>query len=287
MLVFLVGVLATSHQIHQQPEELALLLTVGLTAFSLSDNRTLNCLSGLFLPLMLSCKVVTIWPAIFPLLLVLATRERPRILRVGASWAAFTAATALFYIFVIPQEIAETRNAAMNQGGSWFDSRESRAFVRNGVWSMAHIPFYLVAFVCACWLLWRGMERKPGKEWLLALGAIAIAAPPVFIQSLHISYHYLLFFPAAFLVALWATGTLPDAGTQPALAGGGWSDVCRMDILFPRGCQPGCVSLVVGQGRPAPERHVARHGSAVPIEPGTADAVPGAGQRQLHHPRQE
>ena len=77
MLLFFVGVLATSHHVHQQPEELAVLLTVGLTAFSLSDNRALNCLSGLFLPLMLSCKVVTIWPAVFPLAMVLATRTAP------------------------------------------------------------------------------------------------------------------------------------------------------------------------------------------------------------------
>ncbi len=75
-LLFLVGILATSHHIHQQPEELALLLAVGLTAFSLSDNRTLNGLSGLFLPLMLLCKIVTIWPAVFPFVMILATRDR-------------------------------------------------------------------------------------------------------------------------------------------------------------------------------------------------------------------
>ena len=217
MLVFLVGVLATSHHVHQQPEELAVLLAVGLTAFSLSDNRTLNCLSGLFLPLMLSCKVVTIWPAIFPFLMVLATRERGRILRVGTSWAGFTAAMALFYIFVFPQEIADTRNAATNQSGSWFDLREIHAFVYKGVWSMAHTPFYLMTVVCLLWLLWRGAERKQWKEWLLGLGAIAIAVPPVFIQSLHLCYHYLLFFPAAFLIALWAIRTIPDAGQRSRL----------------------------------------------------------------------
>ena len=217
MLVFLVGVLATSHHVHQQPEELAVLLTVGLTAFSLSDNRTLNGLSGLFLPLMLSCKVVTIWPAIFPLLMVLATRQRQRILWVGASWAGFAAATALFYIFVIPQEIADTRNAAMNQSGSWFDPRGMQAFLYKGVWAMAHIPFFFVSVVCLLWLLWRGMERKPGKEWLWGLGAIAISAPPVFVQSLHLRYHYLLFFPAAFLIALWAIRTIPDSGQRGRL----------------------------------------------------------------------
>ena len=216
-LVFLVGVLATSHQVHQQPEELAMLMTVGLTAFSLSDSRTLNCLSGFFLPVMLSCKVVTICPAIFPFLMVLATRDRQRILRVGASWAAFTAATVLFYVFVIPQEIADTRNAAMNQAGSWFDLRGIQAFLYKGVWSMAHIPFLLVTIVCLLWLLWRGVERKQWKEFLLGLGAIAISVPPVFIQSLHLRYHYLLFFPAAFLIALWAVRSIPDAGQRSRL----------------------------------------------------------------------
>ncbi|MEI8373582.1 MAG: hypothetical protein WCJ35_12215 [Planctomycetota bacterium] len=217
MLVFLVGVLATSHHVHQQAEELAVLFAVGLTAFSLSDNRKLNCLSGLFLPLMLSCKVVTIWPAIFPFLMVLATRERGRILRVGASWIGFTVATALFYIFVIPQEIAIARDAAMNQSGSGFDLRGVMYFLRSGAWSMANIPFYLVTVVCLLWLLWRGAERKQWKEWLLSLGAISIVVPPVFIQSLHLRYHYLLFFPAAFLIALWAIRTISDAGQRSRL----------------------------------------------------------------------
>ena len=56
MLAFFVGMLAVSHHIHQQPEEIVVLLTLGLTAFSLSDSRALNCFSGLFLPLMLSAR---------------------------------------------------------------------------------------------------------------------------------------------------------------------------------------------------------------------------------------
>ena len=229
MLVSFVGVLAVSHHVHQQPEEIAVLLTLGLTAFSLSDSRALNCLSGLFLPLMFTCKAVTIGPAAIPFLLVLATRERGRILRVGASWAAFAAAGAAFFILALPQEIADMRMAATIQPEFHLDPRDLRNFVRNGVWSFAHIPFFLVAAVCVGWLLFRAAERKEWKDALLALGVIAVSAPPVLVQGLHFPYHYFLFFPAAFFVALWTVRLIPDAGRRgrvwfgmACLTLGGW-----------------------------------------------------------------
>jgi hypothetical protein len=212
--LFLVGLLATSHHIHQQPEELALLLTVGLTAFSLSDSKTLNGLSGLFLPLLLSCKIVTIWPAVFPFVMVLATRDRGRILRVGASWAGFTVATAIFYVVVIPQEIADARTAALCQSHFGFNPLEMRDCIRDGVWALAHLPFYLVAIACLGWFLWQAFERRQWRDWLLALGAIAIAVPPLFLQSLHLCYYYLQLFPAMFLIVLWTIGLIPDAARR-------------------------------------------------------------------------
>jgi hypothetical protein len=217
MLLFLVGLLATSHHIHQQPEELALLLAVGLTAFSLSDNRALNGLSGLFLPLMLFCKIITIWPAVFPFVMVLATRQRGRILRVGASWLGFAVATAAFTVLVIPQEIADVTRSALCQSGFSFDPRDMQACVYNGVWAIAHIPFYLVAIVCSGYFLWRAWDERQWKEFLLALGAIALAMPPIILQSLHLCYYYLQLFPAAFLIALWAMRLTPDAGRRGRL----------------------------------------------------------------------
>jgi uncharacterized membrane protein (DUF485 family) len=213
-LLFLVGVLATSHHIHQQAEELALLLTVGLTAFALSDNKLLNALSGLFLGLMFSCKIVTIWPAVFPFFLVLATRNRGRIVRVGASWACFFAATLLFCVFMVPQELVDIRNAALCQGGSWLSPRTLRAGLTHGVWALAHIPFYLVAVACLGWLLWRGLEERRWKGLLLAVAAVAIGSVPVVPQALHLCYHYLLLFPAAFLIVLGCLRLVPDAGRR-------------------------------------------------------------------------
>jgi hypothetical protein len=217
MFLFLVGILATSHHIHQQPEELAMLLTVGLTAFSLSDNKTLNCLSGLFIPLLLLCKIITIWPAVFPFAMILATRDRSRILRTGVSWAVFFAATILFYIVAIPQEIADTRAAAMSQSHFCFAPRDLQVCVYKGVWAIAHIPFYLVTVVCVGYFLWRGWDEGRWKEFLLALGSLAVALPPIVLQSLHLPYHYLQFFPAAFLIALWSIRSTPDIGRRSRL----------------------------------------------------------------------
>ena len=217
MFLFLVGILATSHHIHQQPEELAMLLTVGLTAFSLSNNKTLNSLSGLFVPLLLFCKTITIWPAVFPFVMILATRDRGRILRTGVSWAVFTVATAAFYIFVIPQEIVDTRIAALSQSHFCLAPRDLQACVYKGVWAIAHIPFYLVTVDCFGYFLWRAWDERQWKEFLLALGAIAVTLPAVIVQSLHLCYHYMQLFPAAFLIALWAIRLTPDIGRHSRL----------------------------------------------------------------------
>ena len=166
LLLFLVAILATSQHIHQQPEELALLWTAGLAAFSLSDNKTLNFVSGLFILLLISCKIVTVWPAVFPFFMVLATRERGRILRVGGSWACFFAATTLIYVFLIPQELVDTRLAAISQSDFRFDPRDLQAFVYKSVWAIAHIPFFLVACVGLGWFLWRAVEERKKKELL-------------------------------------------------------------------------------------------------------------------------
>lgn len=218
MFLFLVAIVATSHHIHQQPEELAVLLTVGLTAFSLSDNKLLSGLSGLFIPLLIFCKILTVWPAVFPLFLVLATRQPRRIFWVGASWAAFFAATILFYVAVIPQEIVDLRNAALCQS-STLDWRDMRALLTRGIFAMGHIPFYFVTCVCLAWLLWCAFEWRKWKECLLALAGVIIASFPLVPQSLHLCYHYLLLFPPAFLIVLWCLHLVPDAGRR----GASWS----------------------------------------------------------------
>jgi hypothetical protein len=232
-----VAILAASHHIHQQPEELAILLAVGLTAFSLSDSKALNGLSGVFIPLLIFCKILTIWPAIFPFFMVLATRQRGRILRVGLSWAGFFAATILFYVFLIPQEIVDLRNASLCQSSFHFAPRDLRACVVKGVWAIAHIPFFLVACVCLGWLLWRALEERKWKDFLLAFGAITIASVPVFLQSLHLPYHYMQFFPAAFLIALWCLRLVPDGGRRSRLLCGmalmtfaGWGFFSSTDV---------------------------------------------------------
>ena len=149
--------------------------------------------------------------------MALATRDRARILRVGASWACFAAATALFYLLVIPQEIAETAHGGDVSKRVVVRSAGSEGLCSQRRLGVRHIPFFLAAGVAFGWLLWRAVEEKHWKDALLALAAIALAAPPVYIQSLHLRYHYLLFFPAAFLIALWAIRSVPDAGRRSRL----------------------------------------------------------------------
>jgi hypothetical protein len=151
------------------------------------------------------------------LVLVLATRDRGRILRVGASWAVFAAAAVAFHLLLIPQEMANLRDAASIQGGSCLDPRALRKFVSMGCWCFAEIPFYFSATICLGWFLWQGFDKQQWRGFLLALGAIAVATPPLIIQDSHESYHYLLLFPAAFLIVLWALRATADSGRRGRL----------------------------------------------------------------------
>ncbi len=112
-----------------------------------------------------------------------------------------------------------------------------RSCIRNAVWVLAHIPFYLVAFACCGWFLWRAFDRRQWRELLLAIGAFAIASPLLFVQSLHAYYYYLQLFPAAFLVALWTLRLTPDMGQRGrllvAMAGvtfAGWAFFTTVDV---------------------------------------------------------
>jgi hypothetical protein len=154
---------------------------------------------------------------VFPFVLVLATRDRGRILRVGASWAVFAAAAVAFHLVVIPQEIANLRDAAMIQGGSCWAPRVLRGCIAMALLSFAEIPICSFAAICFGWFLWQGIDKQQWKEFLLALGAIAIAVPPLIIQTYHQTYHYLQLFPAAFLIALWPLRSTADVGRRGRL----------------------------------------------------------------------
>ncbi|MEI8373578.1 MAG: hypothetical protein WCJ35_12195 [Planctomycetota bacterium] len=213
-LTFVIALLATAPSVHMQPEEMAVVLTLGMAGFFLTENKWLNYLGGLFLPLLLSCKVITITFAFFPLILVLASRQRSVIVRAVLSCLVFSVLTALFYILVIPKEIADTRDAMLYQGSFVFSFRHIKCFLQNGTWALAHIPFLMVGGACLCFF---GGRAVAGRRWWdigLIVSLAGFAAAAVIVQAAFWPYHYLNFLPPAAIAVVWVSGALRDSAAR-------------------------------------------------------------------------
>ncbi len=77
--VFFIAIMSSSQFLGLQAEEIAILLTLGMIAFMVSNHRVLNHLSGIFLVLLLMSKLITITYAIFPFLLLIFLGKNYRV----------------------------------------------------------------------------------------------------------------------------------------------------------------------------------------------------------------
>lgn len=180
-------------------------------ALAFSDKKVLNYLSGSMLILLFSLKGITILYGAFVLLALLFTyKEKPRLLfRAIVSGALFSCLGLLLYIYVIPLELLDLKNATLYQDSF---SRNLHHFIgriairtpQHYIYGMLHIPILITGLWIGIKYLINGIQRKekPSLNTLFILLLIAIPYLYVFLQNKFFNYHYTPFaIPCILLLA--------------------------------------------------------------------------------------
>lgn len=196
------GILTCSHSLQMQAEELAVVLALAMTATALSESKRAQWLSGLFVPLLFSCKFVTVAYAVLPVavLLALGPTRRAQLLRVLAASAAGLAATAAIWMAFLPLELTSARNAALLQSALKYTQRGLVGGFAFGLGrGLQHAPLVAAGLVLAAILAFRPREGAPKRAALFA-GMFAACAAVAIVQSKWFPYHYTGFLLFAYLV---------------------------------------------------------------------------------------
>jgi len=198
-IIFLISVLSFSWNFPMQPEDASVYLTVAMTAFALSSHKRLNYLSGVFIPLLLSLKLVTIAFAFFPTMILLSTlkTEKELIKRYIISCIGFLIFTVLFYLFVIPLEIKDTYKATLFQSSFHLNFKSISSL---GLWfikSFSDSAYLFAGTICGLILIYR--SRSNFRLFFFMVLLFAVPAFEVLVQNRFSVYQYLIFFPASMI----------------------------------------------------------------------------------------
>lgn len=194
-----------------QAELTAIPLTFVMLALAYSSKKYLNYLSGILLILLFSLKGVTVLYGGFVLLALLFTfKERPELLvRAIVSGAFFLVAGILFYIYVIPLELLDLKNATLYQDSF---SRTLHHFIGRIV---IRTPEYYVYRILAIPALGTGLflgltalksrnKTRSLRHILFISGLISIPYLYVFLQNKFFLYHYAPFIiPCSLVLFFW------------------------------------------------------------------------------------
>lgn len=191
-----------------QPEDIATYCTLGMLSFALANGRVLNWLSGLFIPILLSLKIITVLYAgfVFLILIFLYPQSKQRLVNFVVSCALFSLGTMLFYFFIIPQEISDTIHATLFQHSFVLNSKIFLDFFRNFPRTFSFSACFLPGFVSGFYLMW--ISRRKIRTVLIILGFWLLGFCYVVIQGRFFAYHYLVFMPGSVLFICTAIRSL-------------------------------------------------------------------------------
>ncbi len=196
------AILTCSHSLQMQAEELAVVLALGMTAMAVSESRRAQWMSGLFVPLLFSCKFVTVAYAALPVavLFAMGPTRRAQLLRVLAASAAGLAATAAIWMAFLPLELTSARNAALLQSALKYTQRGVLDGFLFGLGrAIQHAPFFAMSLLLGAILAFRP-RAGAGKRAALFAGMFAACAAVAVVQSKWFPYHYTGFLLFGFLV---------------------------------------------------------------------------------------
>ena len=177
-----------------QPEDISIYLTLGMVSFALSEKKIYNNLAGLFVPLLLCLKVVTVLYTGYALvlLLFLYPQEQKRFWRFCISIAVFTFITIIFYLTVIPREVTDTMGSVLLQSGGYSTSFALK-WILNLIAARGILACFLPGIICYVYII--AVNRKKNINLLLLAVLLSISFVYVNIQKEYFAYHYLSIAP--------------------------------------------------------------------------------------------
>lgn len=194
-----------------QAELSSIPIMLAMFALAFSDKKQLNYVSGTMLILLFSLKGVTVLYGAFVLLALLFTyKEKPHLLfRAIVSGAIFSVLGLLLYIYVIPLELLDLKNATLYQDSF---SRNLHHFIgriairtpQYYIYGMLHIPVLITGLWVAIQYLTKYVKQneKPTLNTMFITLLIAIPYLYVFLQNKFFNYHYTPFMiPCILLLA--------------------------------------------------------------------------------------
>ena len=185
--LFVLSTLTVSQLLALQAEELAWLFTVGMTVCAVNERKSWNYAAGVFVPLLLACKLITVADILFPIGLVwcLGSAYRDRLKRLLVTVTLFGLLTAGVYVLVLPLEVRDAIDAAYFQSPlrfHWFAS--PIGFLRGLLIAAQHAPFLFTGssahwpcagrWIAARWGSLRSSSRSARRRWSFKEGGTHI-----------------------------------------------------------------------------------------------------------------
>jgi len=199
-LVFAFIMLSLSGFCSLQAEEVGVFFTIFLTATIFSDKRFFQYLSGVFVCILLSLKIVTVFYAAYPALLLLYFYRsyKTQFARYLISSVISLLCLCLLYLFILPQEITDTLNATYFQSSLKIGFTLIYEFIYGTLLASANFPFLLPAIITFLILVFLNCRKK--TIWFYSICLFLIPAIPILMQGKFFAYHYLLFVPFILII---------------------------------------------------------------------------------------
>ena len=214
--VFFVASLATiCTEVHLQAEEMGLFVVLMMAAFAFSERKSLQLLSGLFVPLLFLLKVITILYAgfVYVPLLFFYRKNLAKTIPILASGAIFSVAWFAVYAHFFPQELIDTAGGLVYQSTISHSVVQTvgRFVIRTPEWLIINC-LYMPVMGLGLWATFGFLRKRYAeKQVAILISVVALYAIPyvyVFLQHKFFIYHYMPFLVPVFIVLALTTNRL-------------------------------------------------------------------------------
>ena len=202
-LLFALIMLIATHRQTLEASETAVFMVVIMFCLALSKKTWANWLAGVFVLFLFSLKGITILYAGFPFIFLWFIYQKgdKRLFRFVGTCAAFTVITGLVYFLLLPLEIEYFQEQSIYQSGFRFKLTTLPLYVVKGATGISCIPQIAMAVIMFIWALLKFKNKKLFRFTILLL---IIPSMYVIIQHKWLPYQYISFFPAIFLLMMFA-----------------------------------------------------------------------------------
>ena len=211
--VFLCAILLfllATHRQSMEAEEIAVIITLGMFSFSISDNKNLNMLSGLFIPILFSLKAVTIVFAGFPFIAVLFffKDDRTKIYRFLISGVTFTLLSIALWFIFLPGELADLKEATNYQSSFKFKVTTIPLLVFFGVKNLSCLSNLILPYLLIVVALFVALKSRNVRSISFIILTTILPSFYIIIQHRWFPYHYIIFLLTSFISIFYLSSVI-------------------------------------------------------------------------------